>query len=245
MESSPLLSCQPSRGDAEWQAFLSRLWDVLEVWQTSTIFYLYVELEKLQDGFHWEKRLLPGELWSRHCWSCLSVLQGDTVVQAGKSTAQLGQSYRKNFHWLHGLSCVTVMAIVVSCNAYCASVCLGNDNGCFLPTIWLASKCDLKKCGRREKYSLCKCCLDLLLFFCWVFCLFVFCLEVFLGRVGDFFVKWWNQYSDVAALSWKEDIRDFEWIRRDIPVLLLQHIKGPVFHVWVLDVTHCTNFTSV
>lgn len=112
LESSPLLSCQPSRGDAEWQAFLSRLRDVPEPQSESRgvtdihNFYLYAELEKLQDAFLWGKKSCcpescgPGAAGP----ACRWCKEGDAVVQAGNGTAQLWESSGKisfDFFVLH------------------------------------------------------------------------------------------------------------------------------------------------
>lgn len=41
------------------------------------------------------------------------------------------------------------------CVVCITSVCLGNEKGCPLPALWLASKCGLRRCGEREKYRVC------------------------------------------------------------------------------------------
>ena len=56
---------------------------------------------------------------------------------------------------------LTSWSFLCNCHSHCdtlqyivcvASVCLGNETGCRLLAIWLASKCCLGKCGEREKY---------------------------------------------------------------------------------------------
>lgn len=165
LESSPLLSCQPSRGDAEWQAFLSRLRDVPEPQSESR-------------GVTDSHNFLPicGAWKAARCLSLgktaaarRAAVRALRVLPAGGAGKEMllcrlemvhpvMREQWENFLWLLGPSRGTVMAQrcdTLWCIVCIASVCLGNEKGCPLPALWLASKCGLRKRGEREKYRVC------------------------------------------------------------------------------------------
>lgn len=124
-----------------------------EVWQTSTIFYLYVELKMLQDAFLQEKIAATQGAVVQALWVLPVDVSGEDILLYRLEKAQSSQErvmgkFPLTSWSFHG-HCDTLRCIVCL-----ALVCLRNENRC-LPAIPFASKCGLRKCGEKEEYRVC------------------------------------------------------------------------------------------
>lgn len=146
LKSSPSLSCQPSRGDAEWQAFLRTLHGCARApkWvmrcdrhpQISTSMW---NLKSCKTVFFGQKSCCPQTCGPDTAGPVLLVLQGRRCCCAGwKWHSPVRGEFWENLLWLLGLLC--------NCHGHC-------------DTLWCVVSIAAFCLGKREGMSF-ACCLD-------------------------------------------------------------------------------------